>query len=526
MSRLTTLCRIGAAVVAIVLPVFAKAETQRTLSSTAIGTPEIRVAEGTDTPTSMPGNIARNTMTDNVLANVVESLVALRADLSIGPMLADSWDISSDARTYTFHLRHGVVFHDGSPFTSSAVKWSFDFLMRPENGFMCRGNYDGHRGAKVVGVRTPDAYTVVFELDRANELFLKDMVDTHCQLAILSPSSVDSSGHWLRPVATGPYIFADWRHGQYILLKRFAQYRPRGEPPSGLAGAKVAYDDARFVVIPDEAAQKVAVVAGQVDMMSVSGDGLVGSDPRWRVIVGPSADPVELLMQSQDPTLADARVRRAIALALDLPAIVNAVTDGRAHYSPSLVPETSGVFGPGDRVGFSQNIGEAKRLLAEAGYHGQTLKIETNHRFPFMFSLAVYVQSLLRKAGISTELDVVDWGKQVADFRAGHFQIMSFAYSARTDPAMMFSDILGDKAKTPMAQWNNPEALKLLQSLRGVTDASERGQTFEQLHKMMIADVPMIVLYDTPDLRIVSNRLEGVTSWPMRRTRVFNVVKH
>jgi peptide/nickel transport system substrate-binding protein len=526
MSRLTTLCRIGAAIVTLAVPVFAKAEAQHTLSSTAIGTPEIRVAEGADTPTSMPGNIARNTTTDNVLANVVESLVALRGDLSIGPMLADRWDISPDARTYTFHLRHGVLFHDGSPLTSSAVKWSFDFLMRPENGFMCRGNYDGHRGAKVVSVRTPDAYTVVFELDRANELFLKDMVDTHCPLAILSPSSVDSSGQWIRPIATGPFIFADWRRGQYILLKRFAQYRPRGEPPSGLAGAKVAHDDARFVVIPDEAAQKVAIAAGEVDMMSVSGDGFIDSDPRWRVVLGPSADPAELLMQSQDPTLADVRVRRAIALALDLPGIVNAVTDGRAHYSPSLVPETSNVFGPGDQAGFSQNIAEAKRLLAEAGYRGQTLKIETNRRFPFMFSLAIYVQSLLKKAGISTELEVVDWGKQVADFRVGHFQIMSFAYSARTDPAMMFSDVLGDKAKTPMAQWDNPEALKLLHSLRGVTDESVRRQTFEQLHKMMIADVPMIVLYDTPDLRIVSNRLEGVASWPMRRTRVFNVVKH
>ena len=104
---------------------------------------EIRVAEGEDTPTSMPGNVARNTATDNILGNVVESLVALRADLSVGPMLADSWDISPDGKTYTFHLRHGVLFHNGAPVTSAEVKWSFQFLMKRSSGFECRSVFDG-----------------------------------------------------------------------------------------------------------------------------------------------------------------------------------------------------------------------------------------------------------------------------------------------------------------------------------------------------------------------------------------------
>jgi peptide/nickel transport system substrate-binding protein len=202
-------------------------------------THEIRVAEGEDTPTSMPGNVARNTATDNILGNVVESLVALRADLSVAPMLADSWDISPDGKTYTFHLRHGVLFHNGAPVTSAEVKWSFGFLMKRSSGFECRSVFDGARGVKVVAVTTPDPETVVFELDRPYALFLKQMVDPRCPLAVLHPSSVDSDGKWLKPVATGPYVFADWKHGQYVLLKRFPQYRPRTEPSSGGAGAKM-----------------------------------------------------------------------------------------------------------------------------------------------------------------------------------------------------------------------------------------------------------------------------------------------
>ncbi|HXZ08906.1 MAG TPA: ABC transporter substrate-binding protein, partial [Paraburkholderia sp.] len=292
------------------------------------------------------------------------------------------------------------------------------------------------------------------------------------------------------------------------------------------AGAKVAHGDARFVVIPDEAAQKSALVAGQIDMMSIGENDVLPDDPRWRVVAGPSTDPAALLMQTRDPLLADVRMRRAIALALDLPGIVNAVTDGRARYNPSLVPDASTLFTPADATGYTKNLAEVKQLLAAAGYKGQTLRLETSRRFAHMYTLAVYVQSLLTQAGISTELDIVEWGKQLADFRSGHFQLMSFGYSARIDPALMYADVLGDKTTKPMAQWENPDARRLLRGLQGVTDEAARKQAFEQLHRMMIADVPTLVMYYTPDLLLVSNRLEGVSSWPVRRIRVFNVIKH
>ena len=488
-------------------------------------THEIRFAQSIDTQTSMPGNVARNTATDNIMANVVESLVALRADLSVGPMLADSWDISPDERTYTFHLRHGVLFHDGKPMTSAEVKWSFEFLMKPGSQFQCRFLYNGDRGARVLAVRTSDPSTVVFELDRPDTLFLKRMVDPSCPLAVLSPSSVDSTGAWVKPVATGPYVFSEWKRGQYVLLKPFAQYRPRTEPPSGMAGAKIAHDDARFVVIPDAAAQKSALVAGQIDLMGVDGDDLLPPDPRWHVIDGPSADPAALLMQTRDPLLADVRMRRAIALALDLPGIVNAVSDGRARYNPSFVPDASELFSPVDATGYTKNLPEMKRLLAQVGYRGQTLKLETNRRYTDMYKQAVYMQALLSKAGIHTELSIVEWGTQLSDFRSGHFQMMSFGYSARIDPALMFGEVIGDKSKAPLYQWENPTARALLRSLQGVADENLRKQTFEQLHRMMIADTPMLVTYYTRDLLLVSSRLHGVTSWPMRRIRLFNVTK-
>jgi peptide/nickel transport system substrate-binding protein len=485
--------------------------------------PEIRFAEGADTPTSMPGNQSRNTSTDNILGHVVESLVALKNDMSIAPMLADSWTISSDGATYTFKLREGVRFHNGAPLTSSEVKWSYDFLMNPRSGFACRSTFTSNRGVKVIAIRTPDEHTVVFELDRPYALFLAQMANPRCPLAVLHPDSVDSQGNWVKPIGTGPYVFTEWRKGQYVRLTPFAQYRPRSEPPSGMAGAKVAYAPIRFVVIPDQAAQKSALLAGQIDAMSIDENDLPPPDPRWRLVAGPGADPLMLLMQTRDPTLSDPRVRRAIALAVDLPGVARAVSAGRANYNPSVVPSVDTHYDAHDAIGYTYNLVEAKRLVTEAGYRGQTLKIEVSRRYAPVYRLGVYMQSLLTKVGINTELDVVEWATQLSDFRAGNFQLMAFAYSARLDPAQMYSDVLGDKSKAPMAQWENPKARAELTSIVGVTDPKQRAAAFDELHALMLADTPMLVLYDSPDLVLVSSRLKGFQAWPLRRVRLFNV---
>lgn len=495
-------------------------------SAQAESTPEIRYAINTDATTSMPGNFLRNTYTDAIAANVVESLVALKGDLSVAPMLADSWEISPDGKTYTFHLRRGVSFQNGDPFTSADVKWSFNYLMNPKSGYVCRNNYDGRRGPKVLAVSTPDLHTAVFELDRPSALFLTRMTEMRCPLAMLDPASVDKDGNWLKPIATGPYMLSEWKRGQYVLLKPFAQYRPRAEPGTGLAGGKHAQANVRFVVIPDEAAQLSALMSGQIDMMSISENDIPPPDPSWRLIAGPGADPAVLLMQTRDPLLSDVRMRRAIALAVDLPGLVNAVTEGRAKYNPSLTPDASAFYTATDAIGYQRNLAEVKRLLTAVGYAGQTLTLETNRNTPHMYSAAVYMQSLLLQAGIHVKLQVLEWGTQETDFRAGKFQLMSFGYSARIEPSLMYADVLGEKSKNSMVQWENPKAFALLHSIDSVSDQTTRMHVLGQLHTMMLDDAPMVVLSDTPDLILVSSRLQGVQSWPLRTKRFFNVTKY
>jgi peptide/nickel transport system substrate-binding protein len=486
---------------------------------------EIRIAESFDTPTSMPGHRSRNTLTDGIMLHVVESLVALKSDLGVGPMLADSWTISPDGKTYRFKLRRGVRFHNGAPVTSAEVIWSLNRIMDPRAESYCRNQYDGSKGAKVVAARAdaPDAVTI--ELDRPNALFLQQLANIQCPLAVLHPDSVDAAGKWLRPIGTGPYLFGQWRRGQFVQLLAWSGYQPRPEPPDGLAGAKRALANLRFVVIPDAASQKAAFMSGQVDLITAQSDSPPPKAPLWTIHVEQNLDANALLMQSRDPLLSKPAMRRAVALSLDLPTLVAALTNKTTTYNPSLVPLGTANYSPVHARGYTQDLARVKALLEEAGYKGEVVTIQTNKRFPDLYRIAVVAQSMLRRAGIHAVVEVLEWATQVSNYREGKFQIMAFTYSSRLDPAVMYGDVLGDKSRTPTSQWTDPEASAILARIAGVSDPAQRKAAFEQIHQRMIAATPMIEIYNTPALVAVSKRLSGFVPWSLHRPRLFNVSK-
>lgn len=496
-----------------------------TAAARATALPEIRFADAIDTPTSMPGHRSRNTATDGILMHVVESLVAPRADLSVAPMLADSWTISPDGKTYRFQLRHGVTFHNGAPMTSAEVKWSIERMLDPASELSCRGQYDGSKGARVVKVEAPAPDVVSVELAAPSALFLPQLWNLQCPLAILHPRSVDARGKWIKPVGTGPWQFGTWRKGQFVALTRYAGYVPRGEPASGLAGAKVAKANLRFVVIPDASAQKAAFMSGQVDVIMADGDSPPPRGSNWNMVVEHDLDNNALLMQSRDPLMSKPAFRRAVALALDLPALARVLSNGLAQYNPSLVPTVSPYYTAVHKEGYVKDPAQVARLLAEAGYRGETIKIQTNKRYPEIYRMAVVAQNMLSRAGIRAEVEVLEWATQVSNFREGRFQMMAFTYSSRIEPALMYGDVLGDKSVTPMSQWTDPEASALLAGLREEADPARRQLVFDELHRRMTAAVPMIELYNTAVLVGVSRHLTGFQTWPLRRPRFFNVSK-
>ena len=496
-------------------PVCANAETM------------LRTRLNADIRSTDPGT-NRDANTDGVMAHIVEGLVAFRDDTSIGPMLAESWTVSNDGKTYTFRLRHGVPFHNGAVMTADDVAWSLKRWLDPATQWRCLSEFGANGIAQIVKIETSDAQTVAITLDRPTALFLPTLARPDCgQTAIIHRESVGPDGKWIGPIGAGPFKLAEWKRGQYIDVVRFDGYVARSEPRTGYTGAKIAeVDRIRFNVIPDSSAAKAGLLSGSLDViyeLSIADIEDLKSRPDVQLSITPSLSLTGILFQTRDPLLKDVRIRRAIALCLDIPQIADAVMQGTARANNSGLPIGSPFYSEVQSHGFIQNIAEAKKLLAQAGYHGQPIKMIANKRYSFLFDSAVLVQAMAQAVGINIELDVLDWAAQLDRYNRGDYQSMAFVYSARLDASLSFEMLTGSKATQPRKVWDNPEAEEMLRQSTMIDDRGKRQALFDEMHRRFIEDVPMIVLFNGSELTALRKTVEGYGGWLYPQPRFWGV---
>jgi len=472
----------------------------------------------------------RDANTDTVLHHIFETLVAYRDDLTIGPLLAESWEVSPDGKTYTFKLREGATFHNGDPVTSADVKWNWDRRVAAGEEWFCNPFFDGSQGLKVEAVETPDPRTVVFKINEPNALFLAQLANIQCNGWIASPKNADADGKWKADVAigSGPFKLKEWQKGQYVTLERYADYKPVKEKESGYAGDRTAYvDEVKFLIIPDTSAAETALFAGQIDVLPELEANRI-DEARSRgvtVLSKPGLSFTPLLIQTDDKLMSNVKLRQAIAHAIDFEQIAAARSNGLAAFNPSGVAQASAFFDDDFLKWPKYDPEAAKALLAEAGYKGETIKIQTNTRYQGMYESAVLAQAMLTAAGINAELEVLDWATQLDNYQAGKFQLQSFGYSARLDPSLLYGILIGDKKEVPSRQWDNPKAYELYLKSTKTTDFEERKSLFKQIHALMAEDVPVLGIYYVPVIDAVGTKVQGYDVWPGDKPRAWGVSK-
>jgi peptide/nickel transport system substrate-binding protein len=487
----------------------------------------LRVRLSSDIRSLDPGT-RRDDNTDAVMLHVVEGLVALREDATVGLLLASQVAVSADGLRYTFTLRDGVRFHDGAPLTAAAVVWSWKRYLDPATGWRCLPEFDGRGMTKILAVEATTPKTVTFRLDRPAPLLLATMARTDCGgSGIASKSSLDADGKWKAPVGTGPYKLAEWKRGQYVDLVRFDGYASLPGPRDGYTGGKKAeVGKLRFMVIPDEVAGKTALYSGAIDVFPEARSAdidEISKNPRTKIALAPAMDMFALLIQTRDPLLKDVRIRQALALSLDTAGIAEAVTDGVSKANSSAIPGSSTYYSEVQATGYRRDIAQAKRLLAAAGYSGQPIKMMANKRHSESFDSAVLAQAMAGEAGIRIELEVLDWATQLDRYTKGRYQTMSFTYSARLDPSLSYEMVSGPKDTQPRKVWDDPAALgKLAESMR-TSDRARRQALFDDLHRKMLEDVPMIVLFNSADAVGLRRNVVGYKSWAAAKPRLWNV---
>ncbi|MES3000815.1 MAG: ABC transporter substrate-binding protein [Pseudomonadota bacterium] len=481
-------------------------------------TAQIVVAQPADVRSTNPG-VNRDNTTDGVLLNMVEGLVGYHQNGTVGPLLAQSVTTSKDGLTYTFKLRPNVKFHNGETLTSADVLWSWKRYMDPKTEWRCLGDFDGRAGVKVVSATAPDAMTFVMQLDKPSAVFLDNLARTDCGMtAIISRKSVKDDGSWDKPIATGPFKFDEWKRGEYLTMSAFKDYAsPPGAKVDGYLGnKKPLVEQVKFLVVPDMSTSKAGLQSGAIDAGQITSSDVheLKADKNLSVMGVIDSGKNTLLMQTNDPVLKDERIRQAIALSLDMKQIVEASSEGLGHVNNSAVPDNSAFYSATQKKGYRYDPAKAKQLLKAAGYQGQPIVILANKRAHVpSFSVAVLSQAMMQAVGINAKIEVLEWATQLDRYNSGNYQMSSFSYSSRLDPALSYEQFSGPKAKQPRKVWDDPYAQKLIDQSFLETDPKKRQFLFDQLHTTMLEKTPLIVLYNITDSWAVRKRISGFSVW-------------
>jgi peptide/nickel transport system substrate-binding protein len=478
----------------------------------------INIALNADIRSTNPG-VNRDDNTDGVVLNMVEGLTGYRDNGSAAPLLAEKIDVSADKLTYTFHLRKGVKFHNGDELTSADVLWSWNRYMDPKTEWRCREMFDGRNGLKVDSATAPDTSTFVMKINKPYALFPDALAATDCGgTAILNKASVKPDGSWDKPIGTGPFTLAEWKKGEYILLSKFNDYKsPPGDKPDGYVGSKrPLVDQVKFIVVPDAASVKTALLSGAIDASQILDSDVREFQQNDKYIVQTSvvASKHAITMQTLDPLLSNVKIRQAIVSALDGDQLAIATSDGVAVPNNSAIYSTSLYYSDVQKERYKHDPEKAKQLLKEADYKGEPITIIANKRVHVpSYPAALFAQAMLQQVGLNVQIEVMEWPAQLDRYNTGKFQMMSTSYSARLDPAMSYEQFQGPKATQPRKVWDKPKAQELIDQAMGESDQAKRQAIFDQLHKMQLEDAPIFIMYSGVESNASSKRISGFNYW-------------
>jgi len=478
----------------------------------------VTVAQPADIRSTNPG-VNRDNTTDGIVLHMVEGLVGYRQDGSVGPLLAQSVEMSTDGLTYTFRLRKGVKFHNDAALTSADVDWSWKRYMDPKTDWRCLSEFDGRGGLKVVETSTPDAATFVMKINKPSAIFLDTLSRTDCGMtAILHRSSVKADGSWDKPVGTGPFKFGEWKRGEYVTVTAFKGYTsPPGSKADGYVGLKAPLvDTVRFLVVPDGSTATAGLKSGAIDASQITPSDVqeLKTDSKLAVQTPGQATKNALLIQTRDPLLKNEKLRQAIAASFDMEQIVAAASEGLGSVNNSAIHKGSAFYDAAQKKGYRYDPVLAAKLLREAGYKGEKITIQTNKRAHVpSYTVAVLAQAMMQSVGINAQLEVLEWATQLDRYNSGNYQISSFTYSSRLDPALSYEQFAGPKDKQSRKVWEDPQALKLIDESFAEADPKKRQALFDQIHAQMIRQVPLIMLFNGLDAWAVRKRISGFSVW-------------
>ncbi|GAB4382349.1 MAG: ABC transporter substrate-binding protein [Elainellaceae cyanobacterium] len=512
-----------------------------TLSNCAQQTSTTPTAEGgsapaADTSTLVfgtggdPANLESGNITDGNSIYVQQQIYDRLIDFEPGtaelvPGLATEWSVSDDGLTWTFNLREGVQFHDGTEFNAEAVKTNFERWWDPNHPLGFRdagksyeiwsdlfGGYKGDEASLLQAVNAPDANTVEFVLKQPFAAFPAAVASGY--FGIASPTAIEEAGAdygiaGSTAVGTGPFKFVEWRTGDRVVLEKNADYW-NGEP---------AADQLVFRIIKEPAARLAELRAGSIDFtVDLAPDQLaeLQGDSNLAEVRRPSFNVGYLALNPSYEPLASKEVRQAIAMAINRKAIVDSFWSGLGVTDSHFTPPSMQEYQDANLGEYEYNPEKARELLTQAGYpDGFDLELwympVSRPYYPTPKPIAEAFAADLGEIGINVTLNTKDWAAYLEDRqKAPGFQAFMLGWTGDYgDPDNFLYAHFGPGATTDIGNWKNDRVFELLDSAREAEE-SERGEMYAEVDTILFEEAVRIpIVHSEPLLAQRAN----ITGW-------------
>jgi peptide/nickel transport system substrate-binding protein len=477
------------------------------LAANAYADGTLKIARDQDNSTFDPIKTIQNAdiwVMDNMNANLVR---VTKDGVGLEPDLAEKWTLAPDNVTYTFTLRDGLKFSDGSPLKASDVKFSLERLRDTKDSVM------GSMYKVIAKIDAPDDKTVVITTDKPSAPLLSTLAMFAAAIVPESVVKAEGDDFGTKPIGAGAFILKDWAHGDKVELVKNPNY---------WEASRVKLDGVQWIYVPDDNTRMLKLKAGEVDAaifvpFNMMAD--LAKDPNIDVHPDPSSREDFMIINEAKKPLDDVKVRTAICQAIDREAIVKAVLFGNGKVANSFIPGGALYYNP-DNPTCKYDPDAAKKLLADAGQGNLSFRLLIEAGNSVNDQIAVLIKNDLAKIGINIDIVKEEGGQEWDTTVAGDYDL-SIEYWTNDiidpDEKATFALYGKDDNKSFYTNYNNPRVTELIDQGRAEMDPAKRTAIYNEIQKTASTEVNWVDLYYSPFRNASRKNVKGFYQNPTGR---------
>ncbi|KXF75374.1 peptide ABC transporter substrate-binding protein [Paramesorhizobium deserti] len=454
-----------------------------------------------------------------ILVNVYDGLTRYKeGTLEVEPSLAESWDVSEDGKTYTFKLRSGVTFHDGSPFNAEAVKFNFDRMLDEKHPYHDTGPFPlAFFFSSVEKVTALDDLTVEFKLSEPYAPFLSNLA--YPTGLIVSPAAVEQHGKDFgrHPSGTGAFKFEEWQANSRVVVTRNEDYWDGAPPLEAII----------YRPITDANTRIAEMLSGGLDVMvEVPPDSLqqFRDDPAFTVHeqIGPHL--WFLILNTKEGPFADKKIRQAVNHAVNKKVLVENVLQGTAEVAAGPTPPAFAWAYNEDIEPYAYDPDRAKQLLEEAGYDGKELTFYVTEGGSGMLdpvAMGTAIQADLKAVGMPTKIETYEWNTflgKVNPGLEGKADMAEMAWMTNDPDTLPFltlrTEAFPDKGGFNSGYYSNEKVDELLSQARAANSQEKRAELYKEMQTIVHEDAPWLFVANWKQNAVTRANVEGFKLQP------------